>query len=250
VFDRRVAGRTLEFGVSGFLRHSDMVMYDRATESWWQQALGEAIVGELTGARLEIIASQTVSWDTFKRMHPEGTVMSRDTGHPGYEQRYGRNPYAGYDTRTEPLPGFFQPVVDGRLPAMERVAGVVIGGDAVAYPFSRLRQRRAVNDSVGGVAVAVFWEAGTASAMDELAVADGRDIGSTGVFLRNHQGTELLFETAGDSGFRDIGTQSLWTITGRAVSGPLAGEQLTPVPFADFFWFAWAVFQEGTRIGG
>ena len=142
VFDRRVAGRTLEFGVSGFLRHSDMVMYDRQTESWWQQALGEAIVGELLGARLELVPSQTVSWATFKRSFPEGTVLSRETGHPGYLARYGRNPYTGYDSRSTPIEGFFNAEVDGRLPAMEHVAGLVHEGEAVGYPFSRLRELR------------------------------------------------------------------------------------------------------------
>jgi hypothetical protein len=70
VFDRRVDGRKLEFGTTGKLRHSDLVMYDRGTESWWQQFLGEAIVGELTGTRLKVLPSQTLSWADFKRIHP------------------------------------------------------------------------------------------------------------------------------------------------------------------------------------
>jgi len=250
VFDRRVAGRTLEFGVSGFLRHSDMVMYDRTTESWWQQALGEAIVGELTGPRLDVFPSQTVSWAAFKRIHPKGRVLSKDTGHPGYEARYGRNPYVGYDARTSPLPGFFDAEVDDRLPAMEHVAGVEILGSAVAYPFSRLREVKVVHDEVGGEEIVVFWAAGTASAMDAPLVSGGRDIGSTGVFQPTHDGQVLRFEPQPDGRFKDEETGSEWTITGRAVAGPLSGAQLSPVAFADFFWFAWAEFQKGTRIGG
>jgi len=77
VFDRRVDGRDLTFGTTGKLRRSDLVMWDRQTESWWQQFSGDALVGTLTGRRLRMLASQTLSWRDFKHIYPRGTVLSR-----------------------------------------------------------------------------------------------------------------------------------------------------------------------------
>ncbi len=83
VFDRRVDGETLEFGVSGFLRHSDMIMFDRTTESLWQQITGEAVVGSYTGTRLKTLPSQIISFEQFREVYPGGLVLSRETGLSG-----------------------------------------------------------------------------------------------------------------------------------------------------------------------
>jgi len=98
VFERTLDGLVYDFGTTGKLRFSDLVMYDRQTQSWWQQAVGEAIVGTLTGAKLTFLPAQIVSMDTFASTWPEGDVLSRDTGDP---RPYGRNPYPGYDTPDE-----------------------------------------------------------------------------------------------------------------------------------------------------
>src|ERR671922_478323 len=94
VFDRRVGSRTLDFGTTGNLRNSDLVMYDRQTESWWQQFGGAGLVGRYAGTRLEVIPSRIVAWQQFRREHPRGLVLSRDTGHT---RPYGENPYEGED---------------------------------------------------------------------------------------------------------------------------------------------------------
>lgn len=245
VFDRRHAGRLLDFGTTGRLRHSDLVMYDRQTESWWQQATGEGLVGALAGDTLRMIPSQTVSWEEFRRQHPAGLVLSRKTGH---DRAYGRNPYAGYDAPTgSPIADFFRAKIDRRLPAMERVVAVRLKTEAAAYPFSRLREARVVNDIVGGTPIVVLWAPGTASALDRGRVAEGRDVGATGVFDRRVGGRTLTFEWRGGA-FRDAETGSIWTLTGRAVAGPLRGSRLQPVAAGDFFWFAWAVFRPDTRV--
>ena len=146
-FDRRHDGRVLDFGTTGRLRHSDMVMYDRQTESWWQQASGEAIVGDFAGDALRWIPTQTVSWERFREAHPDGAVLSRDTGH---RRDYGRNPYAGYDRpSSSPFQRFMGGAeADDRLPPKERVAAVHIDGESVAFPFSRLREERVANAEV------------------------------------------------------------------------------------------------------
>ncbi len=246
VFDRRFDGRVLDFGTTGRLRHSDLVMYDRQTESWWQQATGEGIVGELAGGQLTPVSAPTVSWSTFKSSHPDGRVLSRDTG---YDRPYGRNPYARYDRPDgAPWTRFFKKRADDRLPAMERVVAVSIEASSVAYPFTTLRTRRVVNDEIDDQPIVVLWTPGTASAVDASSIARGRDVGSSGVFGRRVGERILTFEPARTGVFRDRQTGSTWNILGSAIAGPLAGSALKPIPHGNHFWFAWAAFRPGTRI--
>ncbi len=239
-FDRRLAdGTVLDFGTTGNLRNSDLVMYDRQTRSWWQQFTGEAIVGELTGTLLEVLPSQIIGWSEFKERHPDGEVLSRNTGHV---RNYGRNPYAGYDSIGN-NPFLFEGDPDGRLPAVERVVAIEIGGTDVAYPFTLLSELQVVNDSVQGTPLTVFWQTGTASTFGN----SGKDTGSTAVYLRELDGQVLSFQPALD-GFRDEQTGSLWNIFGEALEGPLAGSQLEQVVSAEHFWFAWSVFKPDTII--
>jgi hypothetical protein len=177
-FDRRVDGRTLDFGTTGNLRGSDLVMYDRQTESWWQQFGGRALVGELTGEKLEQIPARVVAWREFAQTHPRGKVLSRDTGH---SRRYGENPYSGYDDVDSPP--FFptKNADDKRLPPKERVVFIERGADAVAVPFSTLQRRKRIRVEVGGRSLVVRWRTGVASSLDAGNVADGRDVGAAEV---------------------------------------------------------------------
>ena len=93
-FERTFDGQVLDFGTTGRLRFSNLVMYDRQTETWWQQATGEAIAGEYTGGKLAFVPASLISWADFQAAYPDGTVLSRDTG---FSRDYGRNPYTGYD---------------------------------------------------------------------------------------------------------------------------------------------------------
>jgi hypothetical protein len=93
-FERTFNGQILDFGTTGRLRYSNLIMYDRQTETWWQQATGDAIAGELTGAQLEFYPASMISWGDFKSLYPDGKVLSRETG---YSRNYGNNPYFGYD---------------------------------------------------------------------------------------------------------------------------------------------------------
>jgi len=244
-FDRRLDGRVLDFGTTGRLRHSDLVMYDRQTESWWQQATGEGIVGAYAGRRLRFVAAPITSWQDFRRSYPGGRVLSQDTGH---DRPYGRNPYERYDTRSSPIAGFFSSALDKRLPAMERVVAIDLTDGTAAYAFSLLARRRVIHDEIGALPVVVVWAPGTASALDAAAIRDGRDVGATAVFDRRVDGRVLTFEPAGDGRVRDRETGSVWLLSGRAVSGPLAGRRLAPVPHGNHFWFAWAVFRPDARL--
>ena len=170
VFKRTVNGEPVEFGTTGKLRHSDMVMYDRATESWWQQFTGEAIAGERLGERLPLVASRLESWAQFRARHPNGRVLvpNDPTMRP-----YGSNPYAGYDTARRPF------LYDGALPEgidpMERV--VVLRGandDPTVVTMNAVREAGTLE--VKGTQLT--WEAGQASALDTRAIPKGRDVGT------------------------------------------------------------------------
>ncbi len=240
-FDRRLDGTTYDFGVSGNLRYSDLIMYDRQTESWWQQITGAAIVGELTGKRLTPVPAAMVSFADFRATHPEGVVLSRDTGYP---RSYGFNPYPGYDDISRSPFLFFEPV-DGRLPAMERVVTVSINGEDAAYPFSVLAEEKVVADTVGGESIVVFHQPGTDSPFSR-----GSDIGSSSAYSSVLDGAVLEFSVTDEGGIVDSETKSQWNVLGSATDGPLAGKQLQPVVSGNHFWFAWAVFKPETRVFG
>jgi Protein of unknown function (DUF3179) len=243
VFDRRVDGPTLTFGTTGNLRSSDLVMWDRQTESWWQQLSGEAVVGELTGTRLKVLPSQTLSWADFKRIYPGGDVLSR---HTGVERDYGSNPYARYD-QPDSDPFLFEGHADDRLPPKERVVAIFAEDDTVVVPFSRLRRQPVVQTEAGGRPVVVFYKRGVVSPLDARTIRDSRDVGAAAAFDARAHGRRLSFERRDDS-FVDRETGSRWDIGGRAVAGELAGERLALVRHDEQFWFALAAFVPGARI--
>ncbi|MDH3732028.1 MAG: DUF3179 domain-containing protein [Gemmatimonadota bacterium] len=243
VFDGMVNGRRSDFGTTGRLRHSDLVMYDRQTETWWQQASGEAIVGELMGTVLDFLPANTVSWEMARELYPDLSVLSRDTG---YGAAYGANPYVGYDTQRGPYAPFFSLQIDDRFPALDRVVAVDLGSGWAA-PFSELSRTGVAEAEIDGAPFVAFWESGVASAVDARTVAGGRDIGASATYDRRVNDRTLTFERT-DGRFVDRETESTWDFAGRAVSGPLTGERLTPIPHGNHFWFAWAAFRPGTEV--
>ena len=250
-FDRRFDGEVFEFGVSGLLRNSDLIMYDRTTETLWQQFTGEAIVGELAGERLTFLPTSIVSFGDFRAAHPDGQVLSRDTGR---NAPYGAQPYAGYDTYESQLSAggnfpLFRGEADGRLRPADRVVTVSLEeqGIDVAYPYEVLSEFRVVNDVQGGRDLVVFFKPGTASALGAQVVADAEDVGATGVFDPNLDGQKLTFRAEGDA-IVDEETGSTWNILGQAIDGPLAGEELNEIIHGDHFWFSWAAFKPNTII--
>ncbi len=241
VFDRRLEGETYSFGVSGLLRESDMVMYDRATDSLWQQVTGEAIVGTLTGKRLRVVPSQTVAFADFARAFPDGKVLSRETGH---RRPYGTNPYVGYEFGEF----LFKPSVPKGLKApKERIVVVEAGGEATAYSFELLRREGVVEGVTGGLRYVVFHQRGTVTPLDRSRIADSRDVGSVGVFLPEVDDRRLTFQRKGGR-IRDRETGSEWDVLGFAVKGPLAGKRLEPVPHGVYFAFAWLIFNPETKL--
>lgn len=175
VFDARLDGRALTFGVSGLLRNSDMIMYDHQTESWWQQALGEGIAGAMTGRRLAQLPAWMESWSAFRAAHPDGLVLDE----PDWRRAYGTNPYRDYDT-TRPFLYSGEDPPHG-IPPLERVVRV---GDR-AWPLSRLRKAGRITEA----GVTLTWTEGQASALDTGEIAQGREVGN--VRVRDAQGRDV-----------------------------------------------------------
>ena len=121
------------------------------------------------------------------------------------------------------------------------------GGNARAYPFSDLSERRVVNDEIAGRHIVVLWTPGTASALDAAIIVTGREVGATGVFDRVLDGERLDLKPDGDQ-FSDTQTGSKWNVLGYATAGPLAGQRLQPINHGNHFWFAWAVFKPETKV--
>ena len=243
VFEREFDGQVLDFGTTGRLRYSNLIMYDRQTETWWQQATGEGIAGEYTGEQLTYYPAALISWADFKAEYPNGDVLSKETG---YNRDYGRNPYAGYDDINQ-TPFLFDGVYIDKLPAMARVLTVELNGETVAYPYTTLQELNVINDNLGDENIVVFWVKGTASALDASQIEAGQDVGAAVAYSRS-SATRTLSFIAENGLIRDVETNSVWNIFGQAIEGELEGEQLTPIVAVNHFWFSWAAFKPETKI--
>ncbi len=185
-FDRRLRGRELSFGVTGKLRNSDLVMYDRQTESWWQQFEGEAILGELTGARLAVLTGWMQSWGAWRAAAPGGLVMRA----PDFDRPYGRNPYVGYDGLETPW------LYRGETPphGIHPLARVVHVGER-AWPLDRLAEAGVIEEA----GLRLEWTEGQASALDTAEIAAGREVGDVRVLeagTRRRVGHGVVFAFA------------------------------------------------------
>lgn len=176
VFDRRLGELELDFGTTGKLRHADLVMYDRQTESWWQQYSGEAIVGAHAGRRLAQLPSRLESWATFRERAPSGLVLWPEdvTARP-----YGANPYVGYDTADFPF--LYEGEVPDGIAPMARV--VVVGRQAWSLDLLRKAGRIEASDLV------LTWRPGQHSALDDRLINEGRDVGNVLVQRQSRDGT-------------------------------------------------------------
>ena len=239
-FEREFNGQILDFGTTGRLRYSNLIMYDRQSETWWQQATGRGIVGEYTDEQLSFYPAVMISWADFKSQYPDGDVLSKDTG---FNRSYGRNPYAGYDDINQTPFLFTGELYEDLLPAMARVLTIELNDEAVAYPYDVLEEVGTVNDEVGGESIVVFWTEGMASALDTAIIEAGQDVGSAVAYLSEGK---IFFAKNGV--IYDEETGSIWSIFGEAIDGNLKGKMLTPVVSVNHFWFSWAAFKPETRV--
>ena len=198
VFDRRVNGQIRTFGVSGKLRNSDMVMFDRETESWWQQAIGTGIVGEHLGDELTPLPAWMESFAEFKERNPGGLMMSQPTG---YSRAYGANPYVRYDSSRRPF------LYDGEMPPHDipPLMRVVRVGER-AWPMARLQAEPEISEA----GVVISWASGQASALDSRAIGKGKDVGT--VRVRDSAGNDLAHDVMFAFAFHAFWPEGTWML--------------------------------------
>ncbi|GAB5500492.1 MAG: DUF3179 domain-containing protein [Pseudohongiellaceae bacterium] len=162
VFASNVGDQALTFGVSGLLYNSDVLMYDRNTESLWSQIMSEAVAGPLVGTPLPQLPVTYTTWSSWRERHPETKVLSRNTG---FNRDYRRGPYGNYAATSRLM---FD--VSHRPPRdyhpKEYVLGLEINGQYKAYPFKELRElgQASFSDELGGEEVTIVWDDGAESA--------------------------------------------------------------------------------------
>ncbi len=169
VFERTVDGKVMSFGTTGKLRNSDLVMYDRQTESWWQQFIGTGIVGVMTGTRLKSLPARLESFANFKQRFPDGKVLVPNN--PGL-RAYGKNPYVGYDSASSPF--LYRGDMPDGIEPMARVVSYEDGGAPRAVSLALLSEKQKME--IGDVVLS--WSKGQTSALDTRSIARGRDVGN------------------------------------------------------------------------
>jgi hypothetical protein len=247
VFDPMVGGRHLNFGTSGLLFDNNLVMFDRATDSLWSQMKTEAICGELTRTRPGLYPVVQSTWEAWKGLHPETTIVSFDTG---YSRGYHDYPYGNYDQIHYTKILFPHSFVDPRLPEKALVLGMshpVYRSAARAYPHATLASlgdRVAVNDDYLGWPLLIVYDAAA-----QMAIPFDRRVEHPAV---EDEGQALTFDVEDGGVFpfelRDRETGSLWSLNGLALEGPLAGAQLELITTHSAMWFAWGSFHLGSDI--
>jgi Protein of unknown function (DUF3179) len=228
VFDRTVINTTLEFGTSGKLYNSNLVMYDRSSKSLWSQALGEGIVGKYAGIKLQKLPFDVAYWKDWKKIYPQSKVLSKDTG---LARPYGADPYGDYYT----TPDILFPVSnrDNRLGLKEIVVGLENEELSKAYKLQDIEKLKVINDQLNNKSVTLF-------SVHPLMAR---------LFDPSVNGQTLLFKyNFTNNTFTDKQTVSQWDFEGKSIEGPMKGKQLLRLPFDEGYWFEWAAFHPGTKV--
>ena len=235
MYDRRIKGRELTFGVSGKLHANSLIMYDHQTDSLWSHLVGAAVTGPMKGEKLRSMQSMFTRWETWRGFYPNSKVMSS-----GKRSLFGslRDPYESYYLSGET--GIIPPrLLDKRIYPKEFVLGLVLNDKTKAYPFSVLSRQPVVNDTFQGVPLLVVFDSESATGV---------------IFKRKMEGKTLSFKQTQRSDKKglflaDDATSSLWEgLTGRAVQGPFKSKRLEPLPMTPSFWFGWVDHYPNTEL--
>ena len=226
VFERVIDGKEVEFGTSGKLYNSNLVMYDRLTDSYWSQALGVAITGELTGYELKRIPFDVISWADWKTLHPDTLVLTTETGHI---RSYGVDPYGDY--YTDPRILFPVEHEDDRMHPKELILGFHESDVYKAYKQDDVESAIVINDIFNNKPMMLV----------SLFSGDSR------AFDRTVNDKVLTFDFV-DNVIIDLESKSKWNYDGVATSGSMEGIQLVRLPFNPGFWFQWVAFHPDTEV--
>ncbi len=221
-WNRIIQGNETTFGVSGLLYNTNLLPYDRATDSNWSQILNEAVNGQLLGEKADLVRVFETDWKTWKGLYPNSQVVSINTG---FSRTYGRTPYGDYNTNND---RFLFPVPkDGRLPSKERVHAIIDGTEAKAYRFMDFSSSNIIMDSFKGKDYLIV---GNPNFIVSFKL-EGEQAALTFDYVYN--GTEALLED-------NEGT--VWNVFGEAISGPGLGANLGDSTSFMGFWFSIPAF--------
>jgi hypothetical protein len=229
VFNRTMNdGQILEFGTSGKLYNSNLVMYDRTTKSLWSQAMAQGIGGTFAGIKLERIPFDVAYWKEWKQLYPDSKVLSTDTGST---RPYGADPYGDYYTNGEIL--FPVSNSDDRLGPKEIVIGLENKGQYKAFKLQEIEDKKVINNQVNGKPIVLFSLHPFMARVYDPVV--------------NGQTLEFNYNIK-DKKFVDKQTNSMWNFDGKSSSGQMKGKQLTRLSFDEGFWFEWVAFHPETEL--
>lgn len=233
-FDPVIDGNAVRFGTSGKLLNSNLVMYDELTESYWTQVGGKAIIGDLTGVKLDQISIDTLLYKDWKRLHPDSKILSRETG---FARPYGLDPYGDYYINDRLI--FNVGVTDDRLHPKDVISGIEIDGNHKAYPVKDVDEVGLVNDEFEGVKLLIT---------KDPTISVGPEVNPVQIFDRTVNDEELEFEIV-DGILKDVQTGSEWDFnTGISTSGEHEGDQLERIIRESDFWFNWVAFHPETEL--
>lgn len=240
VYDRRDGQRLLTLETSGALDNGALVLIDATSRQLWLQPSGAPY---RDGHPLTWVPSGLMSLRAADHAYPHLTVLSRDTG---FVRDYSASPYGdvGGPANATGFRGYY----DERIPPKTRVSGVVLAGRARAWQYPSLAQRLAVDDTVAGIPVVVFYDPAVTGIGNSSDLRTAPQVGASAVYQRTTNGRTLTFTPIASAQFRDSQTGSVWDFTGSAIHGPLTGTQLAPIRHLDTYWFAWAAFYPGTSL--
>lgn len=254
VFNRKVKkdGQQylLNFGISGLLMHNDMIMYDKQTNTWWEQLMGEAIVGELAGVELKMMRALIISVKDYFDRYPEGKILSPE-GIKIIDKTTGHRPFhhLNHENSTIDSAYFLPEKVDSRLPPLERVLDIHTEGHTIIYPFSSLAKKEVLNEVYDNMYFTIFYHSDMVSVLDEDTLSKSRKIGSATAFRSYLNGMNYTFKKK-DNYFVDDQTHSVWDITGYCREGTLREKQLMILPHSNHFAFAYLAFFPDAIIYG
>jgi Protein of unknown function (DUF3179) len=228
VFKRIVNGTAVEFGTSGKLYNSNLVMYDRTSNSLWSQALGRGIVGPYAGTTLERIPFDVAFWKDWRQLYPHSKVLSKDIGSP---RPYGADPYGDYYTNSD----LYFPVSndDDRLGLKEVIVGLENNGQYKAYKLQQIEEMKVINDIINGKSI-TFFSLYPAMVRVFDNILDGQQL----EFQYNKSSAKIMDKQSG----------SIWSLDGIATNGPMKGKHLTRLPYDEGFWFEWVAFHPDTAL--
>ena len=226
-------GAQMTFGTTGKLVNSNLVMYDRETDSEWPQILGQAVSGSQKGAMLKTFPVIWTTWESAKSRYPDALVLSTDTG---FLRSYGTDPYGSYlrkGTYYDSGGPFFAVMVeDNRLREKEVVTGIRINGHALAVVKSSMAEKKVVNLIVGGRPVVALYD---------------ESLASVRVYIREIDDEVLSFEVVDGMVF-DMESGSQWNFSGEAVNGKFTGVRMDPADSFEVMWFGWVSFYPQTEL--